>query len=173
MLTWPQTESVVVFARDNHVLHAGGLRDRRPAVGVAGEIPRLGVGRRRRAVEHPARNANAPFGVRDLGLELDDARRADGGGMHIGQVRRVEHIVGDQPIVALEMRHVGRRRLPVLVVEPPDRGDFRLVGRLVAHPDPNTAVFLDDGISAHLRVRRDLRLAGNIDAGAEIGRAHV
>ena len=87
--------------------------------------------------------------------------------MHVGQMGRVEHVVGDQAIVAFKVRHVGRRRLPFGMVEPPEVGNLGGVGHgRFAHPDPHAMKFFDDGKGPRARVFGNVRLTGNVDAGA-------
>jgi hypothetical protein len=77
----------------------------------------------------------------------------------------VHHVVRDQLVIALNVDLLGLRERPFAVRGPPPVRDERRIGTLGrAHPDPQPLVALNEWIGAHARLRRNARLAGNLDA---------
>ena len=134
--------------------HGGRAKfDGGPAVSIGLEISGLGVHGRRRAVEHPARHAHMPGATLDHRLRLGEAAAADGGGVDIGEMGGVEHIVDNEAGVTGQRDHAGGGQFPVGMVAPPQIRYLRGVreGR-IAWPDPDPFPPLHHREGAHARI---------------------
>ena len=84
--------------------------------------------------------------------------------VHVRQVREVEQVVADQPVVGLVV-HVARLVAPLRVLQRGRGGNARGVSALgVAHPHPQPAALLHHRVAAGAQLGRHLRLAGNLHA---------
>src|SRR5580692_8668763 len=90
--------------------------------------------------------------------------------MHIRDVAEVEQIIDDQFIVRsnFQITRTGNvRRRPI--VETTVIGDRRRIGLLVAHPDPDQRMTLDDGIAFEMQRTRNDALAMRILDAMPVG----
>src|SRR3984957_11193027 len=164
--------AVIVFVGSfADVAGAGKLQDARrrdifeftPAIHPAPEFHRLGVDAWRLTVEHPANEFHAVFGRGDLhlsalvGVDVTCERRL----VNVGGVGLVEEVVGEQQVVAIDALRlvlVRPSRMPGIAR---NYTGVRKVG--VAHPYPDQAIALSDGITADLGALRNKMLAGYFD----------
>ena len=153
----------VLAAGEVHAVARRHVLDDLPAVDIVWEAAGALIERRRRSIADPARQSHEPLLALHRRGELGDRGRADGAGMHIGEMRDVEHVVGDELVVAFHVDLLGLRVRPFAMVGPPPVRDQRGVGALGrAHPDPQPSVALDERIGANARLRRHARLPGDL-----------
>jgi hypothetical protein len=124
------------------------------------EDPAFHVCRRRRAIQHPARDTHALLGTVDLDAAfLSQLDGADRRAMHVADVRQIEKIVIDQLIVRLNVvRGAGssERRIAhaVKIRNGGALGQIRL-----PHPHPYPAMPLGDPVDLDPRLGRNPILA--------------
>jgi len=120
-------------------------------------------------LQHPADEISALFGLVAVHVRADMLQRvaADRAAVNVTEMGQIHQVVDHQHVVRLDLEHrlAVRPFHRVVVIRVVD--DLTFIGqRRIAHPDPQNLVAFDQREVTDIRLRRDVLLAGNVDAVA-------
>ena len=128
----------------------------------------------RRAVAHDARHSHMVLVDRGHDGQVRLGRVAQGLGVNVGDVGRIDQVVRHQLIPATVVHPLAAGRSPLAVAQLRNIDDQARVGAAgIAHPDPDPAVPLDHRKTARAGAARDRLLARDADAPAGSVEGHA
>ena len=137
-----------------------------PTVHVALKISDFPVKGWRWTIHDPASHSDNAAVFLGPDRKIDNGAVTETVGMDIAEMRKVEEIVNNQLIVAVNVEKRSRIECPVRMTAPPPVGYQAGIGKcLFSRPEPKETVALDDWPGRNRRVGRNSGLAGYGDTG--------